>query len=62
MLERRNTQLDAVLNFKINDSLLIQRISGRLIHVPSGRTYHEVFNPPKQPYIDDVSIYILYVK
>jgi len=29
---------------------------GRLLHKPSGRTYHEEFNPPKVPMKDDVSL------
>jgi len=34
---------------------LKRRILGRLIHKPSGRTYHEEFNPPKQSMKDDVT-------
>ena len=32
-----------------------KRILGRLIHKPSGRTYHEEFNPPKESMKDDVT-------
>lgn len=31
----------------------------RLIHQPSGRSYHEEFNPPKQPMKDDVSSFTI---
>lgn len=55
MLEKRKSQLHSVIEFKIDDSLLIKRITGRLLHEKSGRTYHEVFNPPKVPMTDDVS-------
>ncbi|CAG9855119.1 unnamed protein product [Phyllotreta striolata] len=55
LLDKRNTQLDAVIEFGIDDSLLVKRITGRLIHSSSGRTYHEEFNPPKKPMIDDVT-------
>lgn len=55
LLEKRKTKLDAVVEFNIDDSLLIRRITGRLIHKPSGRTYHEEFNPPKEHMKDDVT-------
>lgn len=47
--------VDAVLNFEIEDSLLVKRITGRLLHVASGRTYHTEFNPPKMEMTDDVT-------
>jgi len=53
LLSERKQALDAVLEFKIADSLLIRRITGRLIHTTSGRTYHEEFSPPKVPGKDD---------
>ncbi len=53
MLENRKQKLDAVIEFQIDDSLLIRRITGRLLHKASGRTYHEEFNPPKEPMKDD---------
>lgn len=58
LLEKRNTELDAVVEFSIDDKLLVRRITGRLIHQPSGRSYHEEFAPPKVAMRDDVSIYI----
>ena len=45
-----------MIEFKIDDSHLINRITGRLLHESSGRTYHEVFNPPKAHMKDDVCI------
>ena len=56
MLERRKSPLDAVIEFRIADSLLVRRITGRLIHPASGRSYHEDFHPPKKPMTDDVSV------
>ncbi|KAJ8930451.1 hypothetical protein NQ314_016778 [Rhamnusium bicolor] len=53
LLEKRDTQLDAVVEFGIDDSLLVRRITGRLIHPASGRSYHEEFAPPKKPMTDD---------
>ncbi|KAH7107229.1 adenylate kinase 1 [Auriculariales sp. MPI-PUGE-AT-0066] len=55
MLAARKEKLDRALEFQIADSLLISRITGRLIHTPSGRTYHREFHPPKKPGVDDVT-------
>ena len=43
MLEKRGEKLDSVVQLLIDDGLLISRITGRLIHAPSGRTYHKEF-------------------
>jgi len=53
LLAKRNTELDAVIEFAIDDSLLVRRITGRLIHQASGRSYHEDFAPPKIAMRDD---------
>ncbi|XP_014366054.2 adenylate kinase [Papilio machaon] len=55
LLSKRKTQLDAVIEFGIQDSLLVRRITGRLIHPSSGRSYHEEFHPPKKAMTDDVT-------
>lgn len=55
MLEKRNTKLSSVFEFRIDDNLLVRRITGRLLHESSGRTYHEEFHPPKVYMKDDVS-------
>jgi adenylate kinase len=55
LLDKRQTNLDAVVEFGIDDSLLVRRITGRMIHVASGRSYHDEFHPPKKPMTDDVS-------
>jgi adenylate kinase len=55
LLEQRKQKLDGVVEFKIDDGLLIRRITGRLIHKASGRTYHEEFHPPKVDMVDDVT-------
>ncbi|KAI5692558.1 hypothetical protein M8J76_011075 [Diaphorina citri] len=55
LLDKRKTPLDAVVEFSIDDSLLVRRITGRLIHLASGRSYHEEFAPPKKPMTDDVT-------
>ncbi|XP_063548873.1 adenylate kinase [Cydia strobilella] len=55
LLAKRKAELDAVIEFGIEDSLLVRRITGRLIHPTSGRSYHEEFHPPKKPMTDDVT-------
>lgn len=55
MLEKENQKLDHVVELAIDDALLVSRITGRLIHQPSGRSYHREFNPPKVPMTDDVT-------
>lgn len=55
MLKTRNKPLMHALELQIQDSLLVQRITGRLIHPASGRTYHKLFSPPKKEMTDDVT-------
>ncbi|GAM22284.1 hypothetical protein SAMD00019534_054590 [Acytostelium subglobosum LB1] len=55
MLDSDNKKIDHVLNFEIDDSLLVRRITGRLIHPASGRSYHKEFFPPKVEMKDDVT-------
>ena len=56
LLEKRKDMLDTVIEFDIDDSLLVKRICGRWFHLSSGRSYHEEFKPPKTPGVDDVSV------
>lgn len=55
LLEKRASRLHAVYEFMVDDNILVKRICGRLMHPPSGRTYHEEFSPPKVPMKDDVT-------
>nr|XP_039333062.1 adenylate kinase 2, mitochondrial-like isoform X2 [Saimiri boliviensis boliviensis] len=55
LMEKRKKKLDSVTEFSIPDSLLIRRITGKLIHPKSGCSYHEEFNPPKEPMKDDIN-------
>ena len=55
MLEQRSERLNAVVHFAIPDSVLLPRVTGRLVHPASGRSYHRLFNPPKQAMKDDVT-------
>uniref|UniRef100_A0A672HE77 Adenylate kinase active site lid domain-containing protein n=1 Tax=Salarias fasciatus TaxID=181472 RepID=A0A672HE77_SALFA len=60
LLDKRHEKLDSVIEFSVDDSLLVRRICGRLIHQPSGRSYHEEFNPPKEPMKDDTAPLVQY--
>jgi len=55
MLAEQKVKLDAVVNFKIDDSVLTERIVGRRVHPASGRSYHVKFAPPKVDGKDDVT-------
>jgi adenylate kinase len=54
-MKAAGVKLDAVLEIDVPDSAIIERMSGRLFHVASGRSYHTRFNPPKVADIDDVT-------
>jgi adenylate kinase len=45
--------IDAVVDINVPDEEIIKRMSGRRVHLASGRTYHLIFNPPKEPGKDD---------
>ncbi|KAJ1568112.1 adenylate kinase [Nowakowskiella sp. JEL0078] len=55
MLNRKNQKINHAVELQIDDSLLVARITGRLIHPASGRSYHKVFNPPKVEGKDDIT-------
>ncbi len=47
--------LDYVIEIVVDDAEIIERMSGRRVHLPSGRTYHIKFNPPKIAGKDDIT-------
>ena len=47
--------LDVVLEIDVPDQEIIERMSGRRVHLASGRTYHVKYNPPKVEGKDDVT-------
>lgn len=55
MLADQKKKLQHAIELQIDDALLVARITGRLIHPASGRSYHKVFNPPKSDMKDDVT-------
>lgn len=54
-MKAAGVKIDFVLEIDVPDSSIIERMSGRRVHVASGRTYHVVFNPPKVAGKDDVT-------
>lgn len=47
--------LDYVIEIDVPDAAIIERMSGRRVHVASGRTYHVIFNPPRVTGTDDIT-------
>jgi adenylate kinase len=54
-MKNAGIKLDYVVEIAVDDSEIIERMSGRRVHLPSGRTYHVKFNPPKIAGKDDVT-------
>jgi adenylate kinase len=54
-LKTAGIQVDVVLEIDVPDADIIERMSGRRVHLASGRTYHVKFNPPKVAGRDDVT-------
>jgi adenylate kinase len=55
MLAEKNKALQHAVELQIDDALLVARITGRLVHPASGRSYHSTFNPPKETMKDDIT-------
>ncbi|HEY9238366.1 MAG TPA: adenylate kinase [Burkholderiaceae bacterium] len=54
-MKHAGVKLDLVLEIDVPDEAIIERMSGRRVHQPSGRTYHLTFNPPRVAGKDDVT-------
>jgi adenylate kinase len=54
-MKQAGVELDYVVEVDVEDAEIIRRLSGRRVHLASGRTYHVHFNPPKVPSKDDVT-------
>lgn len=55
MLQEKHVSIDKVVHMEIPDEVLVPRITGRRVHIPSGRSYHILFNPPKVEGKDDIT-------
>ena len=47
--------VDNVVEIAVDDEQIVQRMSGRRVHLQSGRSYHIEFNPPKVEGLDDIT-------
>jgi adenylate kinase len=54
-MKQAGVKLDCVLEIDVPFDAIIERMSGRRVHVASGRTYHVRFNPPKHEGLDDLT-------
>ena len=54
-LREAGVALDYVLEIDVPDAVIVERMSGRRVHVASGRTYHVLYNPPKVADCDDIT-------
>ncbi|QMT39798.1 adenylate kinase [Neisseria shayeganii] len=54
-MREAGVDLDAVVEIDVPDDVILERMSGRRVHLASGRTYHTKFNPPKTEGKDDVT-------
>jgi adenylate kinase len=54
-LKEAGVHVDAVVEIDVPDEEIIRRMSGRRVHLASGRTYHLVYNPPREEGKDDVT-------
>lgn len=54
-LTKAGVGLDHVIEIAVDDEAIVKRISGRRMHLASGRAYHITHNPPKVEGVDDVT-------
>jgi adenylate kinase len=54
-MKQAGVAIDYVVEVDVDDAEIIKRMSGRRVHLASGRTYHVVFNPPRVAGKDDVT-------
>lgn len=52
-LRKEGIDIDYVVEIAVEDEEIVHRLSGRRMHEASGRIYHETYDPPKVPGIDD---------
>ncbi|NYE26758.1 adenylate kinase [Pigmentiphaga litoralis] len=54
-MKQAGVAIDYVVEVDVPEEEIIERMSGRRVHLSSGRTYHTRFNPPKVDNVDDVT-------
>ena len=53
LFDKTNQKLDHVVVINVKDDDIVERMGGRRVHLQSGRTYHVIYNPPKNENLDD---------
>ena len=54
-MKAQGVPIEHVVEVAVPDAVIVERMSGRWCHLPSGRTYHVKFSPPKAAGCDDVT-------
>ncbi len=54
-MEDAGIPIDVVIEIDVADEEIVKRLSGRRVHLDSGRVYHVIFNPPKNSGLDDLT-------
>jgi adenylate kinase len=54
-LKNADIALDHVIELAVTNDDIIKRISGRRVHLASGRVYHDIFNPPNNIGFDNLT-------
>jgi adenylate kinase len=54
-LKHSGIKIDYVVEIDVPEDIIVKRLSGRRVHVPSGRTYHIDFQPPHAQGVDDIT-------
>ncbi|MGY8814906.1 MAG: adenylate kinase [Gammaproteobacteria bacterium] len=52
-MKANHIEMDCVVELQVNDSEIVKRMSGRRVHMQSGRSYHLLYNPPRHDGLDD---------
>jgi len=52
-MKEANINIEHVIEIAVDDAEIVKRMSGRRVHLASGRTYHILYNPPKVEGKDD---------
>jgi adenylate kinase len=55
LCEVNNIKFTHVIEIKVTDAVIIDRMLGRRVHPGSGRNYHLIYQPPKEDGLDDAT-------
>lgn len=54
-MRQASVPIEHVVEVAVSDATIVERMSGRRVHLPSGRSYHVKYNPPKKDMVDDLT-------